>query len=93
MRAIGLLLALTMMAGLFGTALGVQVSAEHIGEVDADERWIFLLGLRESLNNIVAALGLGAASVMVLLAAHLRGPGAPMGSVTRAGRRGTAPAS
>lgn len=87
-RTIGLLLVLLMLAGVFGTVLGVQVSAEHIGEVSPGERWIFLLGLRESLNNMVAALGLGAASVGVLLAAHLRGPHAPSGAVTRAGRRG-----
>ena len=87
-RTIGLLLAITMIAGVFGTVLGVQLSAEHIGEVGPDERWIFLLGLRESLNNMVAALGLGAASLLVLLAAHLRAPRSPAGSVTRAARRG-----
>lgn len=46
----------TVIAGLLGTVTGVQHSANHIMEVEVDRRWIFLLGLRESLNNMVAAL-------------------------------------
>jgi hypothetical protein len=46
----------TVIAGLLGTVTGVQHSANYIMEVEADRRWIFLLGLRESLNNMVAAL-------------------------------------
>ena len=56
----------TLLAGALGTVTGIQLSAEHIGEVEASKRWIFLLGLRESLNNAVAALVL--ASVDALLA-------------------------
>jgi hypothetical protein len=87
MRTLVLLLALTGVAGVFGTVLGVQLSAEHIGEVDPDKRWIFLLGLRESLNNLVAALALGAASLVAVLAGHLRTPPSSAG-VAAAKRRG-----
>jgi hypothetical protein len=36
----------------------VQRSAQFISRVDDSARWIFLIGLTESLNNIVAASGL-----------------------------------
>lgn len=52
---IGLAIA-TLILGVLGTALGVQLSARHIHEVAPGEKWIFLLGLKESLNNLVAAL-------------------------------------
>jgi hypothetical protein len=46
----------TLLAGCLGAATGVQRSAAHIGEVAAGERWIFLVGLKESLNNLTMAL-------------------------------------
>lgn len=45
----------TLIMGLLGTIIGVQRSAQYIGDVDDAHRWIFLLGLRESLNNLVGA--------------------------------------
>ncbi len=45
----------TVLLGCLGTVVGMQVSAQAIPEVP-DRPWIFLLGMRESLNNMVAAL-------------------------------------
>jgi hypothetical protein len=55
----------TMLMGFLGFVLGIQASARTIGQVAADERWIFLIGVKESLNNVVAAL------VMVLIVSLL----------------------
>jgi hypothetical protein len=55
---LGLVLGLgaaTLFAGLFGTVVGVMVSVEHVGELPPDQRWIVLLGLKESLNNLALA--------------------------------------
>src|SRR5262249_53074217 len=52
-RAVGLTIT-TLILGLLGTVLGVQMSARYIGEIP--EKWIFLIGLKESLNNLVASL-------------------------------------
>lgn len=57
---------LTILLGVLGTALGVQASAEYIDRVDDSQRWIFLLGLRESLNNLVAALVIVAIDTLVV---------------------------
>jgi hypothetical protein len=46
----------TLIFGLLGTVLGVQMSASHIGEVPNDMKWIFILGLKESLYNLSTAL-------------------------------------
>ena len=46
----------TIIAGCLGAVSGVQHSVHYIGRVAADERWVFLVGLRESLNNVVVAL-------------------------------------
>ncbi len=45
----------TVLLGILGTITGLQASASHIGEV-ADAVRIFLYGMAESLNNLVAAL-------------------------------------
>jgi hypothetical protein len=52
--AVGLALA-TLLAGLCGTAMGVMASFGHIREVPAPEgdRWIVLIGVKESLHNLV----------------------------------------
>jgi hypothetical protein len=39
---------------VWGTVVGIQVSARHIE--GAPEKWVFLIGLAEASNNIVAAL-------------------------------------
>lgn len=46
----------TCLFGVLGTVTGLQASVNYIGELGADEKWIFLVGLREALNNMVAAL-------------------------------------
>jgi hypothetical protein len=61
---IGLAVA-TIFVGVLGTVLGVQKSASAIGEVDHEMKWIFLLGLKESLNNLVAALGFAVVNVLL----------------------------
>lgn len=49
---------LTVVMGLFGTVLGVQLSSAAIRGVAPDQRWIFLVGLAESLQNLISALAL-----------------------------------
>src|SRR5689334_19398866 len=58
-----------LMMGLFGTVVGVQTSAEGIRDAPPEMRWIFLIGLKESLHN----LGVGALAATV--AAGLCGVG------------------
>jgi hypothetical protein len=48
--------AATLVMGALGTALGVQQSARHIGDVPPEQRYIFLIGLKESLNCAAGAL-------------------------------------
>lgn len=67
------LMALTGMAGLLGTITGLQKSAEYIHETP--EKWIFLLGLRESLNNLVGAAVLVSVAMLAMLAAHVKQSG------------------
>jgi hypothetical protein len=45
----------TLLLGALGTVTGLQVSATHIGEV-SDVGRIFLYGMAEALNNLIAAL-------------------------------------
>jgi len=61
---IGLAVA-TILVGALGTVLGVQQSARAIGDVDHEMKWIFLIGLKESLNNLVAALCFVVVDVLV----------------------------
>lgn len=41
---------------LLATVIGFQKSVGGLREVAADDRWIYLWGLKESLNNVVIAL-------------------------------------
>lgn len=66
------LLLATLLLGVLGTAIGVQVSASAIGEVSPDKRWIFLLGLRESLHNLTIAVVLVVPSLVLLGAGNAR---------------------
>jgi hypothetical protein len=68
--AVKWLMALTATSGLLGTATGMQKSAGAIGE--AADKWIFLIGLDESLNNVIVALVLVSVAMLVMLAANLR---------------------
>ncbi len=52
---VGLVAATVIMGGL-GTALGVQCSASAIRQIDPTQRWIFVMGLSEALNNLTVAL-------------------------------------
>ena len=58
--------AMTVFAGILGSVKGMQRSAEAIGGVAADERWIFLLGVKESLQNMVVAMVLLSVAVLLL---------------------------
>lgn len=60
--------AATLLSGILGTTVGLQHSVMHIRSLPADDRWIFLIGLRESLNCTVAALVL--AMIAALLATY-----------------------
>jgi hypothetical protein len=66
------LMGLTAVAGVLGTATGVQMSARYIHELVVDEKWIFFVGLMESLNNLVAAGVFIVLAMLALLAAHVR---------------------
>lgn len=46
----------TLLMGVFGTLLGVQISAQAIRNVEPEHKWIFLSGLAESLNCVLGAL-------------------------------------
>lgn len=75
------LMALTGMAGVLGTATGVQMSARHVGDIP--EKWIFLIGLAESLHNLTTAAVLVMLAMLVMLTAHVRGRGEPAGAGPR----------
>ena len=47
---------LTMASGGLGFVTGLIKSVSAIGGVGADQRWIWLLGMGESLNNVALAL-------------------------------------
>jgi len=47
---------LTMASGGLGFVAGLIKSVSAIGGVGAEQRWIWLLGLGESLNNVALAL-------------------------------------
>jgi hypothetical protein len=44
----------TLLLGSLGTVIGIQASARYITE--APDKWLFLVGLKESLNVMVTAL-------------------------------------
>lgn len=44
----------TLLLGSLGTVIGIQASAKYIH--DTPEKWVFLIGLKESLNVMVTAL-------------------------------------
>jgi hypothetical protein len=55
----------TLLAGALGTVTGIQLSARHVGELAAGERWIFLIGLAESLHALVVALVIACADALL----------------------------
>lgn len=48
----------TLLSGLLGVATGSQATFRAVLALGDAERWLVLVGLRESLNNLVAALAL-----------------------------------
>jgi len=71
------LAALTLLAGVLGTAMGVKRSAAALGALPPDERWIFFFGLDESLNCTVAALCCVMFATLLSTMSALRRPGPP----------------
>lgn len=66
---------LTVVMGLFGTVLGVQLSCAAIRGVAPDQRWIFLIGLSESLQNLISALALLLPTVAAIGVGNYRSAG------------------
>ena len=60
------LMVATLIAGCLGTAVGVQKSAEFIGRVPDPRKWIFLIGLKESLNCFVSAFVIANVSTLIM---------------------------
>ena len=46
----------TIIAGFLGSVVGIQNSVRYIENVELADKWIYYIGVRESLNNSVAAL-------------------------------------
>jgi hypothetical protein len=61
---VGLLVA-TVAMGALGTFLGLQTACEGLRDVPIDEKWLWLIGLKEALYNLDVAL------VFVVVAALL----------------------
>ena len=49
---------MTMASGALGFVTGVMKSFSYLGQAAPDDRWIWTLGVGESLNNVALALGL-----------------------------------
>jgi hypothetical protein len=62
------LMASSLLFGLFGTCLGIGESVKHIREVPPESRWIFLIGLSESLRCVSLALALAVPTALALTA-------------------------
>src|SRR5689334_2336130 len=60
---VGLGLATTLM-GLLGTVLGLDVTVRGLVDLPPEERWIFLIGLKESLHNLSVALAFTLATAL-----------------------------
>jgi hypothetical protein len=59
--------AATLLLGILGTCLGVQTSAAHIGEVPPENRWFFLIGLKESLHNLTVATAFALGDIVFVM--------------------------
>ncbi len=62
----------TLLAGVLGTAMGIQASARGIQTMAADQRWIFALGISESLNCMVLGLVLAIVATALATAGSFR---------------------
>ncbi len=69
--AVGATVAAAIVASI-ATVAGFQRSVAGLREVAADDRWIYLFGLKESLNNLVIALVFGCLVTLLLTAGSYR---------------------
>ena len=60
------LTSLAVAFGVLGSALGLQASVQYI--TTTPDKWLFLVGLRESLHNLSLALGFVILDLLLLLA-------------------------
>jgi hypothetical protein len=49
---------MTMACGALGFVTGVMKSFSYLGQAAPEDRWIWTLGVGESLHNVALALGL-----------------------------------
>jgi len=63
----------TLILGLLGTLVGLQLSASGLPHVEAGQQWIVWLGLAESLGSLVLALVVCLLSVALLAIGGWRG--------------------
>ena len=70
--AIGATITSAIVAAL-ATVTGFQLSVGGLKQVAADDRWIYLWGLKESLNNMVVALVFGVLVALLLTVGSYRG--------------------
>lgn len=63
----------TVLAGFLGALTGVQNTVLYVSKVVESERWLFLVGLRESLNNMVAAFVIVTFSCLLVTVGSFRG--------------------
>ncbi len=69
--AVGASIASATVAAL-ATVTGFQLSVGGLEQVAADDRWIYLWGLKESLNNVVLALVFGVLVALLLTVGSYR---------------------
>lgn len=64
--------ACTVLLALLAVVVGFQLSVGGLGGVEPDGRWIYLLGVSESLNALTPALAACALSALLLSAGGFR---------------------
>ena len=62
----------TLLAGGLGAVTGLQHSVAPLARVPDDLRWIFLIGMKEALNNVVAAFVITVLTVMCAMIGSYR---------------------
>ena len=72
---------LTNLVALLSSVLGYQRSVAVLPQAEASDRWVFLLGISESLNAVVVALAITVVVVAVLTTGSLRRSAPGIGTV------------